>query len=407
MSDAGTQRGAGPGGRWSPGPAREDLLRAALLRGAPAIDAWERWKAGGGPAREDPPSRRLLPFLHAKLRDAGHPDAAALQSLHLHTWAQGEVLRGLSRPVLQAFADRKIDFVVLKGVALVELAYGGDGGARPFGDVDVLVPPEQVDDALAALAELGWADVWLDPPRVAHLRRVVHSCGFANGSGGALDLHWHLLLGCCWPGADDPFLSAAVPFELGGLRARTLCASDHLLQACAHGVLSGTYGDEVLLQWVVDAAALLRAPSLEVDWDRVVGLTRELRLVDAVGASLHALRALDLPVPGRVLEALDAAPRSAAERVEAWTGSFGEPRPRRLLNFTAQYLRLRRSPRFASPRGALRFMQDYWGVDRPGRVPSTLLRKVGRNAAQLARLAWSRRATQSGTERGSGPRSSQ
>ena len=75
---------------------------------------------------------------------------------------------------------------------------------------------------------------------------------------------------------------------------------------------------------------------------------------------------------------------TVAERIEAGTPSRSNPRVRRLLNLTSQYLRLRGRDEFRSlPGGFVRFLRYYWRLERDGDVAPELLRKVLRQLRGL------------------------
>jgi hypothetical protein len=90
----------------------------------------------------------------------------------------------LAARIVAVFADSGIESVVLKGPVLAAWLYPGE--IRPYGDADLLVPPERWGDAVAALEAQGFSDR-LAP--MAHPRmESFNSTAFLRGEEN-LDLH--------------------------------------------------------------------------------------------------------------------------------------------------------------------------------------------------------------------------
>ena len=130
---------------------------------------------------------------------------------------------------------------VLKGSAVATLDEP-DPSWRSYGDVDVLVPPDRLLDAMDALAGIGWH------PAVAPTRRwwaARHAKGvtLVDGSGVQVDLHRLLATG---PLGRRVSLSRLFDdgqhFHVGGVLVTALSLRDRFLHACYHAVLGGTFG---------------------------------------------------------------------------------------------------------------------------------------------------------------------
>jgi hypothetical protein len=104
--------------------------------------------------------------------------------------------RGLVGRCARALGDAGIPVMALKGVALHALVYD-DAAERPLSDVDLLVPPERYEDALAALRATGfraktpsapWATVLAHPevPLDVDLHRALFPPGLFALDPGAL-----------------------------------------------------------------------------------------------------------------------------------------------------------------------------------------------------------------------------
>ncbi len=296
-----------------PSPEQELLLRCALFEGAEGLSAWRRWCSDVGLGRVDPGSAQLLPLVYRNLVDQGVQDGGlvALKSAYTITWAQNQrVFRRLAA-TLRLFHSIRVEALVLKGAALIPLYYR-DGGMRGMGDFDVLVRMDRFSEAAQALVEAGWRPLSRSPERFDP--RFDHALAFMDSAGNSVDLHCHLLRMCCEPGADDPFWEASIPLEIEGLSARTLCATDHLLQACVHGL---DWVRVPPIRWVADAITVLRAAPREIDWDRVVDLARDRGLALPLSMALRYLTdTFRAAVPGTALRSLEDLHVSWSDRVQ-------------------------------------------------------------------------------------------
>jgi hypothetical protein len=292
-----------PNGR--PSEAQELLLRAALLDGEQATDAWRRWRQVDAVATTDQDSGRLLPLVCRNLLAIGvdDPDILILKSAYRHQWVANSYRLGRAASALAALSDSGIDTIVLKGAALVERHYR-DSGVRLMYDVDVLVRPEAAHRAAEALERSGWEhEVAAD---LDDLLPVIQGTRFAN-STGAIDLHWHAM----WsPAPEDDFWGAAEPAEIGGVSTLRLCPADQLLHVCVHGIWS----EGERLRWVPDAITILRTTPV-MDWQRVVHRARARALTLPLIDALDYLReAFGQPIPPHVLRSLREARPGARER---------------------------------------------------------------------------------------------
>jgi len=151
--------------------------------------------------------------------------AGRLKGIHRRAWYENQTLFHDLEPVLQRFHAAGIECMLLKGAALV-LQYYRDMGLRPMRDLDVLVPEERAAEALQLMQDDGWRVLTAWPGELTEsFRRFRHAVAMQHESGRQLDLHWHVLYGCCRQGADDDFWAASVPLELHGVTVRALGAS--------------------------------------------------------------------------------------------------------------------------------------------------------------------------------------
>jgi hypothetical protein len=254
----------------------------------------------------------LLPQLFANLRAAGATDPLldALKPTYRKTWAKNRVLFSDLAALLSAFRAAGIETLVLKGAALIALAYR-DYGCRPMADLDVLVPRDRAAAAIDLLRELGWRSIHGLPETLIGLR---HADDFVDARQCRLDLHWSVLQECCRAGETDEFWQASVPIEVEGVPTRGLCSADQLLQVCVHGARSSFVQP---VGWIADAMIVLRSSSGQVDWRRLLEQTHKRRLTVPMRDAMKYLHDhLGATIPTEVLDSLETARTSRFERVE-------------------------------------------------------------------------------------------
>jgi hypothetical protein len=355
-------RAPGRGAYWPDGE-HELLLKAALLTGTDAIEAWQTLRPRFDADRADRAAKRLLPLLGANLRRHGvdDPVLAASARVRQHAASRNRALFDAGRGLLQALAEAGIDTLVLKGGALATRLYG-EAGLRPMSDLDVLVPTDRAEAAIDTPRRAGWSPSTMITPALIRTQHAVDL--FAEGGSVKCDLHWHVYWECCQAHADDDLWAASVPFDFEGVPTRTLGPADQLLHVCVHGSRRARHPH---LLWVADSLLLLREGG--IDWPRFVGEAGRRRFALRAGTMLAYLReAFRAPVPDSVLGHLEALPVSRLERLEYWVlnrpqGLLGE-----LPTYWCNYRRLREGRPEPRPPGFPVYLQQIWRVGSLGEV---------------------------------------
>lgn len=293
---------------------QELLLQSCLWDGEQAISAWHEWKARVDVATLDSASQKLLPLLYHNLTRQGVQDPVLrlFKGHYRVTWYKNQMLFNAAKPVVLALAGVGIEALVLKGPALATLYYK-DLGLRAMLDFDILVPSSQAQQAIDVLHRSGWK-----PKGGYHLRpeyiKVRNGCGFEDGSGRQIDLHWHLLPECCYEAADADFWASAVGMPMDTHTVLALNPTDFLWHVCLHGY---KWDPIPPFRWIADATMILRRAGGSIDWRRFLRLTRERRLVLPIRHTLGYLsHTMLLPIPDQALVELASLPISAMERRE-------------------------------------------------------------------------------------------
>ena len=204
--------------------------------------------------------------------------------------------------VLKRLAGEQIRVMLLKGAALATTVYDSFA-ARPMGDLDILVPPEDAARAWQCLVDAGWkkefagGEVFYEGHH--HLAALVDP----KGLGIVLEVHRAILP------PSGPFLSDetdlwrdATPVRLGTNEAWVPSRQHQLLHLCTHFAWSNMLATG-LGRTARDVAALLDTGDL--DWNGFIALARRSRAGTCAFWTLTLARELaQAAVPATVIEQL-------------------------------------------------------------------------------------------------------
>lgn len=140
--------------------------------------------------------QRVVSQLALHLDTSSLPDSltARLSALHAElAGANVDVTRDLQL-LLERLGDAGVRGLVFKGQALAAQAWG-DASARGYGDIDLLVAPDDLAQAYTTLIGSGWSTEYTYPiPGPSwgwrHFIRTEYEMALARGRT-SVDLHWH------------------------------------------------------------------------------------------------------------------------------------------------------------------------------------------------------------------------
>jgi hypothetical protein len=342
------------------------LLRAGLLSGDEALRAWHRVEPGLDLSRLDQASQRLLPLVYANLRRHG-ASARRLAELgdgYRAAWLWNQRLFQRAAEIVEALERAGIPSIVLKGLALVMTCYR-DVGARPMGDIDVLVPAALAVPAAGVLSRSGWAPRYALTPAFLSVK---HAAPFDGGGGEECDLHWRVFEEAGEAAADDAWWATSITIDFRGARFGLLCPTDQLLHVCIHGA-KWTWSPAI--RWVADALLIVRAGG--IDWPRLVAQARARRFTLRMRETLCYLStAMGAAIPAETLEQLSRLPLSPLERLEYRVQSREHRLLGELPTYWCNYLRARPGG-MLRPLGFARYLQRAWALESPSDVPRRAL----------------------------------
>lgn len=276
------------------------LLMAALGAPVEAHAAWLRWSAQNKMTMADAASRRLLPLVYHNLSQTGDAtvDLSALRLESLRTHVRNKSLFEVLDRVLGALGGNSVPTMLLKGAALSLHVYN-HAGLRPMTDLDVAVPYDMAERALAALSSQ--CDFCAEPG--ASLSPLEEkSVTLKNAEGVELDLHFSPFHGRFPWRAIEPLWATATPLSFRGRQTLILSPSDQLLHTLAHGARFNRLPG---VRWVADAMWIMRQ-SEDLAWDAFLMRAEHLRLSIVSAKMLRYLKVThQADVPQGVLDALN------------------------------------------------------------------------------------------------------
>ncbi|MGB8643716.1 MAG: nucleotidyltransferase family protein [Anaerolineae bacterium] len=238
----------------------------------------------------------LAPLLHASLRRcAGElPAPAGVMAALWETYLRDSTTGLIAYQDLNHWADRfereGIPFVLLKGSALAHLIYP-EPSLRPFGDLDLLVHPQDAARLRPLFIQEGYAPAFEFVPGFTS-RFFAQETFWRRGANAVMiDLHVHLFVNAFYrrrmPAAW--LWAQTTPVQLDGRTALTLTPTAQLFHLAAHYAL---HHSEERLLWLYDLALLMSGAGRPIDWESVVGQARAFGLVQAIQLTLERVAAV-------------------------------------------------------------------------------------------------------------------
>lgn len=256
----------------------------------------------------------VLPLVYHTLQKLNINTAACPALLELKKHTQAIVVRNLQMTallikLLTLFKKQKITAIPFKGPVLAEYVYG-NLGLRRFGDLDILVAPQDIANAIQLLKSHNFKpNIILSPGQLAAYVKTEDDLVFqCQTSGIVVELHWELTGRYLPYPMDVNFLEPRLkllPFL--NQKIVHLSPEDLLLYLCVHG----TRHMWERLEWVCGVAELIRNKP-ELQWKNVLSLARDLKCYRILQHGLFLTHTIfNVELPPYILEELSADPLSA------------------------------------------------------------------------------------------------
>jgi hypothetical protein len=278
--------------------------------------AWTALKPKFDLDRLEPGSFTIMPLVYRALAAAApaEPLLPRLKGIYRSIWARNTLLLERTAETFDAFEQQGIPALALGGLPL-GLRYYSDLGSRRTENTVALAAQSDAHAIPAALAAARWfprpdLDAW-------HGAAARAPRYFADRDGNILvvvtSLGFDVLLESEPREALGRFLPNAGTQTVGTAQVGLPSLTDALFALCVSGPRVGPLRS---VQWLVDAATLIRSTGGEIDWARFVSLGLEsrqaLRLTDAV-AQIAAVP--DVRVPDGVVDELRGARATRRDRL--------------------------------------------------------------------------------------------
>ncbi len=268
--------------------------------------------------------QRVRPQLHQRLTS---PDVCAQVPAHVRDTLRAACSKIAQRNLqlhasavrlIEAFDTAGIRVVLLKGLHLAKAVYGNVAN-REIGDIDVLVPRDEMARATALLVAEGYAPIettgTFDYDEVHH-----HGVPLVHPAGVAVELHWNVTQSG-FPYSIDPaaLWERVEPLELFGRRGFVLPIDLLLLHLCIHMGLQHQF--EFGLRPLCDIAAVIGAHGQALDWPGLRRQADEWGWTRSVSLPLRLARdvvGVEMPADAAGAFELDRLPRDVvAAAIEA------------------------------------------------------------------------------------------
>ncbi|TAM73603.1 hypothetical protein EPN44_13395 [bacterium] len=277
---------------------RLEVDRACLAELAGLVGDWDGVVAQAIDLRCDGLLSRACEGLEAVPRKARE---ALTQRLRLGR-ARNVIYLGAAAAALHALHAGGLAPIALKGTALAESLYG-DAGLRQFGDLDVLLPLDDIESGEQLLREIDYTVSTSPHDRSWYFRNYYHLPPLRRSSGGmTIELHWGLAR------RPHPFRldyegmrERASATSVGGERTLVLALEDRLIHLAVH--LAWGNGFTAHAIGLVDIAETVRAG---VNWSKLCALAHLENVSQVLLPSLEMARdLLEAPVPETVVTELE------------------------------------------------------------------------------------------------------
>lgn len=297
-------------------PAGEELslLKAIFGQNSKSLEDVEDLLAGLSDREPSQAVCQLLPLLASQRGRQGAEDAMSkrLKGIQRMTWYQNQMVVRSHSHLEAAFHNDGIGTMILGDIASAWSLYE-ERFARPVRELTLLVRSQRSSDAATLLRKNGWKPKTglpnVDPEFLPGQSFVSDTEDFQ------VELRWHVLSSCCYPGADDAFWRRARPLALKGCRTLVLDPADLLLYLSI--VLPDSDRSRSGL-WIADALKLVQSQQTKIDWRQLLAEAQNRDLLLPVKTLLGYLQTHFEPnVPVSTMEELDGMPVAMLERLSA------------------------------------------------------------------------------------------
>ncbi len=203
--------------------------------------------------------------------------------------------------IREAFWEKKLPFLVLKGMALAYQVYP-DPALRPMGDIDLYLRKEDIEPAASVLAQLGYQELYPEfrKERMAFGGERI----FLRPGNPPVELHWSLeqferLKGILRIEEEALWESSSL-YTICGKSFRALSPEHHLIALCIHlGFVHRFEGD----RWFADIDRMIFTFGNTLSWESLFRTARSWGVLRVVCEILRETEArFHTPLPSLPLK---------------------------------------------------------------------------------------------------------
>jgi len=340
------------------------LLKASLLKGNEAVDAWKSWQKETTFTNIDYGSLRLIPLLYHNMLACNQQNQipARYKGIFRRFWSSNHLLFHHVKPVIAALHRAGIEVLLFKGAGLV-LSCKLNYALRPMDDIDFLVRKDKAREAVEIIKNLSWK------PKISFAGEVdpgKHAVMYHDGQGHVIDMHWQSLIQVSSGKTDAGYWQRSSETDFEGIPVRVMSTTDQLFHTIVHGF---QWNPIPPIRWAADTSFLIQASSHPVDWDFLVEHAAATHTSRSVFQALTFIKTeLHTPVPEKTLHELKQIPVTFRAK---WHYHFLIHKPVPVFgNFLLKVMHFlvydQKNYPFPS---FLRFLQNIWQVKSPWLVP--------------------------------------
>lgn len=384
----------------------KEFLQLILCDDSDFPARWNAWTSAHDFDDIDDTKWHLCSLLYVRMMELGmehDPLFGRIKGIYKMIWVRNQQILAAAKDLCSILGSQNIPVTFLKGIPMLVDVYRNTG-ARLTGDVDIFIPPEHAQRAVALILDGGW-EYWkpwmpdISNP-VPSMYQVTKSTDFINRHGIVADVHWNIFglyhhaqpmdilflkRGISTIAFREAYAASAVPLQDQTIPAMRLGNEDMLIHAVVHGSENATARG---IRWVTDAAAIMR--SFDIDWNLVADRAHAFGLSLELWMAFRYLREeIGLDIPQGFLDDLSSIPfvksqiREFGRRANLTGGERFSPMNNILMFWYAYWIYEPKSVR-KTLFGFIRYALRSLGMDRPGMfrfITSKYARKIWRRVS--------------------------
>ena len=168
--------------------------------------------------------------------------------------------------ILEAFHEKGVKVIVLKGPALDKTVYG-DIGLRTFGDLDLLVKEEDLAYAKKVMSDLEYVFNESYAPEEWYRQKHFHFPYNHSDNSVQVEIHWHIMKNRPFCIQIDEWWERTNMMKIDNYEILIPSPEDMLIHLCLHLFKHG-YPCEQTLRGLCDISETLRYYRKEINWQR-------------------------------------------------------------------------------------------------------------------------------------------